>query len=72
MDTASGSADRRFYAQVGSCTIWNNRTFWSYGVPEAMRMKRRYMLDRGLGGIMFRQIGDDSTDSELLRAIAGK
>ncbi len=66
------SADRQFYSVAGSCSIWYENNFWSYDCPEAMRMKRKYALQKSLGGIMFWELSQDSPDSDLLRAIAGQ
>jgi chitinase len=44
------------------------RLFISYDDVQSMRVKGRYVLDRGLGGMMSWQLGSDP-DGDLLTAI---
>ena len=67
-----GSADRQFYPKMGSCSIWSNSEFFSYDCPEAIAAKRQYVRQHGLGGLMFWEMGQDTSDAELLKALAGK
>ena len=66
------SADRQFYAKTATCSIWNNGEFFSYDCPEALRLKQQYVRQHGLGGLMFWEMGQDTTDAELLKVLAGK
>jgi len=66
------SADRKFYRHLGTCTIWSQGTFWSYDCPEALRMKMKYIRRQKLGGAMFWELGHDTNDGELLKALTGK
>lgn len=66
------TADRQYYSKPVSCTIWNDQTFWSYECPEAMRGKMKYIHAHHLGGVMFWELSQDTTDSELLHILAGQ
>ncbi len=61
-----GTADRQYYSNVGSCTIWYGDQFWSYDCPEAMRAKMAYIRRNRLGGVMFWELSQDSANGELL------
>ena len=65
------TADRIFYANDASCTVWNEGNFWSYDCPRALREKSAYIKDRHLGGVMFWELSHDTPDSELLRTLSG-
>ena len=67
-----GSADRQFYPKTATCSIWNNGEFFSYDCPEAMPVKRQYVREHRLGGLMFWEMGQDTSDAELLKALSGK
>src|SRR5215813_3350441 len=66
------SADRQFYAKTAACSIWNNGEFFSYDCPEALRLKRQYVRQHGLGGLMFWEMGQDTMDAELLKVLASR
>lgn len=63
------TADRQYYASAATCSIWNDGNFWTYDCPAAMEMKRKYVLDHRLGGVMFWELSHDTEDVELLRAL---
>lgn len=65
------TADRMFYGDDASCTVWNEGTFWSHDCPLALREKSAYIKDQHLGGVMFWELSHDTPDSELLRTLAG-
>ena len=46
---------RRWDAQAQAPFLWNaeKRIFISYDDPESLRVKSRYVLERGLAGVMF-------------------
>lgn len=67
-----GTADRQFYATMATCSIWNSGEFFSYDCPDALRAKRQYVRQHGLGGLMFWEMGQDTSDAELLKILAGK
>ena len=48
--------------------LWNGSTFLSYESPEAIRRKCRYVMEKGMMGIMFWEHGCDLT-RELLDTI---
>ena len=62
-------ADRQFYPKTLTCSIWNNDEFFSYDCPQAMRAKARYIRQKGMGGVMFWEMGQDTADAELLRSL---
>lgn len=51
--------------------LWNPATheFISYEDPEAVRAKAAFARERGLGGMMFWELGGDDADGSLLDAI---
>jgi len=49
--------------------LWNGRTLVSYESPKAVRLKCKYVKEKGLLGIMYWEHGNDPT-RELLGAIA--
>lgn len=46
------------------------RSFISYDDPASLRMKSRYVIDRGLAGVMFWELGGDTAGNDLLGAIS--
>ena len=66
------SADRQFYAKAATCSIWDNGEFFSYDCPEALRLKRQYVRQHRLGGLMFWEMGQDTSDAELLKVLASE
>lgn len=65
------TADRHYYASAVSCTLWNNQNFWSYDCPQSLQVKMKYIRRHHLGGVMFWELSHDTTDSELLKVLAG-
>jgi len=63
------SADRQFYPKMVTCSIWNKDEFFSYDCPQAMRAKARYIRRHGIAGVMFWEMGQDTSDAELLRSL---
>ncbi|WP_386795657.1 glycoside hydrolase family 18 protein [Luteimonas composti] len=51
--------------------LWNpaTREFISYEDPESIRAKAAFARERGLGGLMFWELGGDDADGSLLDAI---
>ena len=72
LKSLSTTADRQFYPKLGTCSVWNNNEFFSYDCPEAMRVKVRYARGHHLGGMMFWEMGQDTSDAELLRSLVAK
>lgn len=71
LKTLPATADRQYYSKLATCSIWNNSDFFSYDCPEAMRAKLKYVRQHHLGGVMFWEMGQDTIDAELLRALTG-
>jgi chitinase len=65
------TADRRYYAEEATCSIWYAGEFWSYDCPQALEKKLMYIKQHHLGGVMFWELSHDTPDSELLRTLAG-
>lgn len=63
-------ADRHYYENAVTCTLWNQGKFWSYDCPEAMRAKIEYIRRLELGGVMFWELSHDTEEGELLRILA--
>jgi len=72
LKTLPENADRQFYSKVATCSIWNNGEFFSYDCPQALQLKRQYVRQHGLAGLMFWEMGQDTSDAELLKVLAGK
>jgi len=53
----------------GGYWIFDGTTFWSFDDPEVMRAKAAYVLENGLGGVMFWELAGDTRDGELIQAI---
>jgi len=66
------SADRQFYPKMATCSIWNDHEFFSYDCPQAIALKRQYVRQHRLGGVMFWEMGQDTSDAELLKGLAGR
>jgi chitinase len=66
------TADRHYYPAAGTCTIWSDQTFWSYDCPESMRAKMKYIHHHHLGGVMFWELSQDTSDGELIQILAAK
>jgi len=62
-------ADRQYYANAVTCSVWSGGNFWSYDCPEALHRKMDYIRSHYLGGVMFWELSQDSEDGELLRAL---
>lgn len=65
-------ADRHYYENVATCTLWYQGKFWSYDCPEAMHAKMDYIRRLKLGGVMFWELSHDTDDTELLRILANR
>jgi chitinase len=64
-------ADRMFYRQAVTCSVWSNGTFWSYDCPDSLRAKMAYIKRQRLGGVMFWELSHDTEDLELLHILNG-
>jgi chitinase len=69
---AMRDADRHYYENVATCTLWNKGKFWSYDCPEAMRAKMDYIHGLRLGGVMFWELSHDTEGCELLRILTSQ
>ncbi|MGH7569807.1 MAG: glycosyl hydrolase family 18 protein [Gemmatimonadales bacterium] len=60
---------RLWHSAAGVPWLYNSETLtWiSYDDPRSVRLKAEYVRERGLGGVMFWELGGD--DGTLLRAI---
>ncbi len=48
--------------------LFDGSTFWTYEDPTSAETKARFARDEHLGGVMAWELGEDSSDSALLRA----
>jgi chitinase len=55
--------------RAGAYWLFDGETFWSFDDPEILSLKATYVLDLGLGGIMFWELAGDTRDGELIAAI---
>jgi len=64
----------RFWDDISKAPyLWNaeKRIFITYDDPESMRLKCRYLREKGMAGVMFWQYYSDET-GELLQTLAGE
>jgi chitinase len=50
--------------------LFDGTTFWTFDDPEVMKHKAHYVRKNDLGGIMFWELSGDTSDGELIDAIA--
>jgi len=55
--------------EAGAFWLFDGETFWSFDDPEVMALKTTYVIDMGLGGVMFWELAGDTRDGELITAI---
>ena len=55
-------------AQAG--WLYKDGFFWTYDSPMMMTAKMRYIHAKGLGGVMFWELSNDTDDGELIRTLA--
>ena len=68
---ADAAFERHRDPQAQAPWLWNpaTREFISYEDPESIRAKATFARERGLGGLMFWELGGDDADGSLLKAI---
>jgi chitinase len=57
--------------QAGAAWLFDGTTFWTFDDPPVMAAKADYVRRNRLGGIMFWELSGDTSDGELVSAIAG-
>ena len=62
-------ADRQYYKEAVSCTVWYKDVFWSYDCVQSMREKANYVRRKKLGGMMFWELSQDTDGIELLHSL---
>ncbi|HEX5432652.1 MAG TPA: glycosyl hydrolase family 18 protein, partial [Candidatus Angelobacter sp.] len=62
-------ADRQYYKDAGTCSVWYKNVFWTYDCVQAMRQKTKYVRGKKLGGMMFWELSEDTDTLELLRTL---
>jgi chitinase len=55
---------------AGAAWLFDGTTFWTFDDPLIMAAKAQYARQNGLGGIMFWELSGDTSDGELIDAIA--
>jgi len=51
--------------------LYDGDTFWTYEDPVSARFKSAYAAQHHLGGVMVWELGEDSSDGQLLKAVNG-
>ena len=49
--------------------LYDGDTFWTYEDPVSARFKSAYAVQHHLGGVMVWELGEDSSDGQLLKAV---
>lgn len=49
--------------------LFDGDTFWTYEDAVSARFKGEYVLQHRMGGVMIWELGDDSSDGQLLKAV---
>jgi chitinase len=66
-----GSGYTRYQDSVaGAAWLFDGTTFWTFDDPLIMAAKAQYARENRLGGIMFWELSGDTSDGELIDAIA--
>jgi chitinase len=62
-----GGFVRRWDKAAQAPYLWNaeRRVFVTYDDPESLRLKSRYIVDKGLAGVMFWEYSSDPTRALL-------
>jgi chitinase len=55
--------------ESGAYWLFDGTTFWSLDDPESVRLKSSYVIENGLGGVMFWELAGDNRNGELITAI---
>jgi chitinase len=69
LNALAHGADKRYYKEAVSCTVWYNNVFWSYDCERSMHQKATYVRHKKLGGMMFWELSQDTAGIDLLRTI---
>jgi chitinase len=69
LDALPKDADKRYYKEAVSCTVWYKDVFWSYDCVRSMQRKAKYVRQKNLGGMMFWELSQDTAGIELLRTL---
>jgi chitinase len=66
-----GSGFTRYWdGKAFAAWLFDGTTFWTFDDPIVMTHKAHYVLNNGLGGIMFWELSGDTPSGELIDAIA--
>jgi GH18 family chitinase len=65
------SSDTYYDSDSESSWIYNGNNFWSIETPASLEVKRQYVQNRGLGGVMMYSLEADDSSSTLLKAATG-
>ncbi|HTZ88731.1 MAG TPA: glycosyl hydrolase family 18 protein [Alloacidobacterium sp.] len=65
-------ASSTVYRDPAAQTPWlyDGNTFWTYEDPISARFKSEYAQQHHLGGVMVWELGEDSSDAQLLKAVS--
>jgi chitinase len=56
---------------AGAAWLFDGNTFWTFDDPAVMAQKAEYVRERKLGGVMFWELSGDTSNGELISALAG-
>jgi chitinase len=56
---------------AGTAYAFCGNNWWSYDTPSTIRGKETYTRDQGLGGSFFWELSGDTSNGELISAMAG-
>jgi chitinase len=66
----SSGFTRYWDGKAAAAWLFDGTTFWTFDDPMVMKQKAHYVLKNDLGGIMFWELSGDTSDGELIDAIA--
>jgi GH18 family chitinase len=70
---AAGALANHLYFDPTSDSSWvyDGTNFWSIETPFSLKYKYKYLMQKGLGGVMMYSLEDDDASSTLLNAATG-
>ena len=51
--------------------LYHSGSFWTYDDPASLQFKTKYVVENGLGGVMFWDLSGDTANGALIKALAG-
>jgi chitinase len=69
LDALPKDADKQYYKDAVSCTVWYKDIFWSYDCKRSIHQKAKYVRHMKLGGMMFWELSQDTAGIDLLHTM---